>query len=258
MKTAEQPRSSTVGHDYYEGYWSEGNPLPPGGGVWRPGLGELLPSLRELFDKHIPNGARCLDVGCGDGRCVGLWLHERGREYVGVDVSAAAIRRARSLGLDARQIDDATSLPFDNDTFDAVVCIEVLEHLFQPQVAASEIRRVLKPGGVLLATVPNIAYWRRRVDLALLGRWHPLGDSLSVQQPWRDPHIRFFNPGALRRMLIGSGFASTYVGGHEGTLIGDLPLIRRFRRLESRWLYQRLEGLVPSLFGAHLHAIARK
>ena len=48
--------------------------------------------------------------------------------------------------------------------FTVVVCFEVLEHLFAPHLAVAEMHRVLEPGGVLIATVPNVAYWRRRLD----------------------------------------------------------------------------------------------
>ena len=130
----------------------------------------------------------------------GVWLTRNGRKYTGVDVSEEGVSLAQSIGLDARAIEDAASLPFDSATFDVVLCIEVLEHLFTPHLAAKECARVLRPGGILLATTPNVAYWRRRLDMVLFGRWHPDGDHLSVEQPWRDPHIRFFNPGALRQM----------------------------------------------------------
>ncbi len=236
--------------DYYETYWSACGFHP---------RATLPMQLARLLDTTIRPGWRCLDVGCGDGRMSGTWLKAHGCEYVGVDISENAVGEARSLGLDAKRIEDAAALPFPGDSFDAVVCIEVLEHLFQPQLVVGETFRVLKPKGVLIATVPNVAYWRRRIDLALLGRWHPGGDNLAVEQPWRDPHIRFFNPGALRRMLIRAGFNSVQVGGHEGSLIGDIPWIgSRLRGARSSYAYQLLERFIPSLLGLRLHAIAHK
>lgn len=166
---------------YYEEYWSESGFHPQR---------RINPALVKLFT-HIPSGSKLIDVGCGNASVSGQWFQQRGCDYLGVDVSGHAITEAQAAGLNVCKIDDASHLPYPNETFDSAVCLEVLEHLFQPQIAAEEIYRVLKPGGVLVATVPNAAYWRRRLEL-LFGCWNPLGDSLSIEQPWRDPHIRFF------------------------------------------------------------------
>jgi methionine biosynthesis protein MetW len=199
-----------------------------------------------------------LDVGCGDGRTSGLWLKQYGCDYVGVDISKNALQAAKRLGLEVTQIEDASCLPFSEASFDAAVCVEVLEHLFEPHHAAAEVLRVLKPGGVLIVTVPNVAYWRRRLDLAVFGRWNPLGDTLSVQQPWRDPHIRFFNPKTLRAMLASVGFHSIEVSGHGGTFLGDLPWIKRKLPAKVVSPYIVFERLMPSLLAYRLHAVAYK
>jgi 2-polyprenyl-3-methyl-5-hydroxy-6-metoxy-1,4-benzoquinol methylase len=203
---------------YYERYWSEEG--------YRP-TGVIDPTLERLFGQHVSPTARCLDVGCGDGSRSGPWLSEHAASYVGIDISATAVELARAAGLDARVIADAAELPSDDGTFDVVVCVEVLEHLFEPQRAAAEAFRVLSTGGVYLVSVPNVAYWRRRLELGLLARWNPFGDELSTREPWRDPHIRFFTPKTLRRMLVLQGFRVTSVVGVGGCLLPDLPLVRR-------------------------------
>jgi SAM-dependent methyltransferase len=198
-----------------------------------------MPSeLLEILQAHVPDAGRCLDVGCGDGLTCGLWLERHSREYVGVDLSEVAVSRARAHGLDARVIEDAARLPFPPDRFDLAVCVEVLEHVFAPQLVAAEVRRVLRPGGRFLVTVPNVAYWRRRLELSL-GRWNPFGDGHSKAQPWRDPHIRFFTRQSLETMLLASGFEVIAMGGHRGRATA-------------------LQQLMPSLFGLHLHAVATK
>jgi SAM-dependent methyltransferase len=233
---------------YYDAYWSSDGYFPNG---------RLTAQLERLLTPLISAAEHCLDVGCGDGRTLGPWMIARGASYLGVDVSANAVREARAKGLDARLIDTASSLPFADDTFDVVTCIEVFEHLFEPHVAASEIRRVLRPGGVLIATVPNVAYWRRRADLAILGRWHPMGDDKSVSEPWRDPHIRFFNTKSLWTMLARCGFDEVVVGGHGGSLIGDIPGLRKLHRKDNSF-YGQIARIAPSLLCLRLHAVARK
>ena len=234
---------------YYEEYWSAKG--------YRPAGHQMDSSLAAVFARHLPTSGTCIDVGCGDGALAGQWLARKGFDYQGVDVSANAISEARAAGLRADVIEDASVLPFPADTFDAAICVEVLEHLFLPLAALEEMLRILKPGGVLIVTTPNVAYWRRRLDLALLGRWNPFGDNLSVQEPWRDPHIRFFSPGSLRRCLARAGFTDLEIGAHEGTFLADVPWIRHRIKGPSHQ-YRFLRSRVPSLLGNRLYGVGLK
>jgi SAM-dependent methyltransferase len=200
-------------------------------------------------------------IGCGEGRPVGTRARLRGCRYVGVDIAAEAARKTRAMDLDVCQIEDASSLPFADDTFDVAFCLEVMEHLFDPEAALREARRVIVPHGSLIITTPNVAYWRRRLDLGLLGRWNPLGYEQAVAEPWADPHIRFFNPGSLRRLLVKAGYEVEHLGGHGGSIGGDVPWLGHAlfpQGARASWLYRQLEELLPSLFGCFLHAVGVK
>jgi SAM-dependent methyltransferase len=234
---------------YYEHYWSDVG--------YRP-CGAPTAHLRRLIERYVPAGSKVLDLGCGDGGGAGKALLEHGCEYVGVDVSEKAVRLARDRGLDARVVDDGSPLPFDDGSFGAVLALEVLEHLFLPQVTAAEVHRVLKPRGVFMLTVPNVAYWRRRLELAAFGRWNPFGDDLSVEQPWRDPHIRFFNPSSMRRLLAVTGFREMRVNGYGGGLLCDIPVARRIWPGEPSRLYRAAERRAPALLAARVEGIAIK
>lgn len=235
-------------NSYYDRYWSNE------GWITRPPL-ELI----ELLGGYIGRGDECLDVGCGDGGTAGVWLTNRVARYIGVDISETALETARKRGLEVHSIADASELPFEDRSFDVAVCIEVLEHLFEPQRALAEIRRILRPGGRLIVTVPNVAHWRNRIDLALFGRWNPRGDSVSVAQPWRDPHLRFFTFRSLARLIELCGFIVVARGGYDQHgLAHHLPGVRRLAGRStasgaSRWVAERH----PRLFAVNIYVVAR-
>ena len=234
--------------EYYDTYWTDAGFNPPS---------NLTEDLERLLLQAT--GGRVLDVGCGNGETAGGFLTDHGRDYVGVDVSPSAVHTAQSRGLDVRLIEDAAALPFPDSSFDSAICIEVLEHLWAPHHAAAEALRVLKPGGTYFATCPNVVYWRRRADMLLFGRWHPYGDELSVEQPWRDPHIRFFTPAAMRRMVERAGFVDVRVSGHDCELFGGVPGVRAvLGRLDNPRLTRWLASHAPSLFACRINVTARK
>jgi len=233
---------------YYAEYWSESGFLP---------RAPIPAETAELIAAALEGATTCVDFGCGDGHAYGNWVAQQVDAYIGFDVSEVAVTEAQRLGLDARVL-TGTRMPLEDGSVDLVLSIEVLEHLFSPRAALEEARRVLRPGGRLLITVPNVAYWRRRLDLALFGRWNPLGDDRSVEEPWRDPHIRFFNIGSLTRLLQLTGFEQISIGGHYGALLREVPFLRRFGADSGGPSYKRFERAVPSLAGSRLHAFARK
>lgn len=164
------------------------------------------PSDEATFELRISTGLaavrgsarQVLDFGCGDGSATRRFL-ESGHFAVGVDVSESAIRVAkrRVPGGTFHQIDDDCSLPFPNETFDVCLCTEVLEHILNVKVILQEIRRVLKPGGQLLVTVPYHGWLKNMilVTVAFERHFDPKGG-----------HIRFFSMKSLRALIEAAGF----------------------------------------------------
>jgi SAM-dependent methyltransferase len=116
-------------------------------------------TIREALARYVPAGGRALDVGCGLGDV--LSDLPPSYERFGVDYSEGNVRRAKArLGADAHlQQASIFSLPFDNAQFDLCLCLEVLEHVEDDEKAVSEIQRVLRPGGYVIASVPYAFYW---------------------------------------------------------------------------------------------------
>lgn len=123
------------------------------------------PLLRHLTDKILrlmgPPGGRVLDVGCGAGR-VAVALARRGFEVDALDVEARVVEQAKEYaaraGVDVRFFTANFQAPdprFPDETYDAVVCSEVLEHVEPWRDVVANIARVLKPGGLFVLTTPN-------------------------------------------------------------------------------------------------------
>jgi SAM-dependent methyltransferase len=184
--------------------------------------GELTPALRGLLATFVPTGSDCLNVS-HETRAVGPWLHQHGCSHVGADVS------------------QVSRLPFGAESFDAALLIEALDCLAEPDLAARELRRVLRPGGVLLVTAPNGCYWRRRLDRVL---------------PGSGQHVGSFNPASVRRMLLQAGFSLVGVEGQDGAMVRDLPLAGRFSKGRTSAPYRFAERLLPSLLGSRVGAFA--
>jgi ubiquinone/menaquinone biosynthesis C-methylase UbiE len=190
--------------EFYEGVWA-GLPDDPEPWAWR--------RRRALLLDAVKPGERVLDLGCGAGRFVAA-LREAGAEPVGVELADAALERARRNvpGADFRLVADG-SLPLGHGEIDLVWCSEVLEHVPDTIALLTEVRRVLKPGGRLLVTVPDHGRLKRTlIALALYdAHYDPLGQ-----------HVRFYTRRSLTRALHATGFEDV-----ELAALGGPPLLRR-------------------------------
>jgi SAM-dependent methyltransferase len=119
-----------------------------------------LKAVRRWLDAAAP-GTRVLDAGCGEGVLVEEYARRLAIE--GLDPN---------YGSDLVRTGSLTALPYTDSTFDRALCLDVLEHLtFEEQPRAlAELFRVLKPGGQLLVSIPNLAHLQSRVHFLLQGR----------------------------------------------------------------------------------------
>jgi SAM-dependent methyltransferase len=139
------------------------------------------PEPLRRFVHSLGHAERALDLGCGDGRLSG-------------ELDATELPAARIV-----ELEPDAPLPFDDASFDLVLCAETIEHVRDVQLFLSEIRRVLRPGGTLALSTPA------HLPLARLP------DPLS-------PHLRLLSRHSLRRLLDQLGFDVASLQRRSGTL----------------------------------------
>ena len=198
-----------------------------------------LRALRETLEPLA--GRRVLDLGCGKGRFANR-LKEEGAKVVGIDLSAAMLAGAE--GLD-RVRASARRLPFADGAFDAVVAVEVFEHMVGLDVVLGEARRVLRPGGVLAIVDKNagslnaLRPWLPNLAVKWIdekrGRWmYPSGG--PVRERW-------FWPGAFRARL-----ARTFDDARVEHLLSPVEVgVGLFRHLPSARLLTLWTARAPGV-----------
>ena len=169
---------------------------------------------RDFLLAHLPERARVLDVGCGEG-AFSAAMADAGAKPIAVDVADEPLRRLRSRFpqlTDVRRANPGEPLPLDDEEADAVWAGEVVEHVVDVGAFCTELRRVLKPAGPLILTTPDH-------PRGLLARF-----ALSPKRfeehfdPYAD-HVRFFTPRSLIRVLNDAGFETVALTRKNGHLL---------------------------------------
>jgi SAM-dependent methyltransferase len=145
----------------------------------------------ELFRVAVGGpGRRVLDLGCRYGALTRQYVE--GNDVVGVDVDREALAEAAKLGIETRWADVDQPLPFEDGSFDVVVAGELLEHIRDPAALVAEAKRLLRPGGTFVGSVPNAFRLKNRLRF------------LRGLPPESDPtHVHMFTPDDVRRLLAG-------------------------------------------------------
>jgi 2-polyprenyl-3-methyl-5-hydroxy-6-metoxy-1,4-benzoquinol methylase len=145
----------------------------------------------------VPNRGRMLDVGCGDGSVLKL-ANELGWNTEGVDFDPAAVANATRHGLSVR-LGALKDQRYPENAFDLVLMSHVIEHVPDPLATIREIRRVLRPSGMLVATTPNAAS---------LGHRHFGADWVALDPP---RHLHIFTANGLAALANCAGVTRSIV-----------------------------------------------
>ena len=159
---------------------------------------DAKPAFLELID---PRGLRVLDLGCGGGHNGALLKRAGAREVVGVEQNAGAAAQARKR-LDAVVQADLGHLDLSqlgDEPFDAILASDVLEHLAEPEEVLARALTRLRPGGVVVVSLPNVAHVVVFANL-LMKRWPRKSSGIFDRT-----HLRFFAKRDMVRLLEHAG-----------------------------------------------------
>lgn len=181
----------------------------------------LAQTIRRL---RLPPGARILDGGCGSGR--NMVELARFGQVTGVDIlpENAALAAQREVG--EVQIGSLLDLPFEDASFDLATCLDVIEHLDDDVGALAELRRVVKPDGALLVTVPAYGWLWSHHDA-------------------RNHHRRRYSAKVLRRAATAAGWRARRLSHMNALLLPVAAALRATEKLAPRATESSIDLWVP-------------
>lgn len=218
---------------FYDKYW-----------MYRKRIGKYTPKKRTPNRMHktmelinFDNDLKILDVGCGDG-AIGRLIKNKKINLVGVDISKEAIKLSRNYYNQTKVFDieeDNFPKKWEN-SYDYIICIEVLEHLFNPKEALLEMKKLLKQDGTLIVSFPNMAWWKYRLKL-LRGEYPEESRLYKMVE-----HLQNFTLKSFKKLIEETGYGIIDINPDYGRV--PLPFYILPKKLRERIL-----GLLPNLFG---------
>ena len=207
-----------------------------------------------MLHAMMPSNVRVLDVGCGGGSVTVIVNHQRGNEVVAIEPNPirADLAVSRGVAVHRGQLDQAFA--DGNGRFDVVMFADVLEHLPAPVEQLDLAISMLKPGGLVLASSPNVAHWSVRLNL-LVGRFDYAPSGIMDAT-----HLRWFTAKTFRALFESRGLEVVEM---RQTIGIELPTYSRgacrlIPRRHLRGIVRRLNAAFPLLFGCQHVVKARK
>lgn len=225
----------------------------------------LLPRLRERhsfgdaalsdrrIDRYFSGGDLVPDLGCGSGTWIES-ISSRNARAVGLGISDSARRRGGVVvGWDFIEQDlNAGAVPLPDGCADGVLANQALEPVANPLRLVNEADRILRPGGVLVVTTPNVRYLPHGMRLVVRGTG-PMtsGEALRTSEAWDDGHVHFLTARDLEWLARTAGFARF----HTEALVSTTGGARSLRRALDRY---RTRALLKELFSGNVMLVAWK
>lgn len=199
----------------------------------------MIPIIDDIIRRYPSHNI--LDYGCGNG-LFGAYFKEKTKcSLTGADGSSYALKKASEQGYDKTVLisDFSTmNLPFENSTFDLVICKDILEHLLNPHKVIQESHRVLCTNGNLLVHVPNHFPLIDRIKF-LFNKNIDTQNYFPEADNWNYPHIRFYTFDGLLKNLKQKGFKViqnySFHFARLGGFISRVPFGTILGRTLARW-----------------------
>jgi len=219
---------------FYEEYWEWREKVGHLAQNWIPYRLKVVASM--IQEKHH---LRVLDVGCGEGG-LGMLLREKynGKiNLVGIDISKKVLEIAspyydETICMNVEVEDISEKLK--NRKFDYTVIVEVLEHLFRPEIVLKQLKNLLKRDGCMLVSFPNFAFWKNRISL-LRGKFPSDAHLYNSSE-----HLHYWTFYSFKNFLTENGFQIEQIGGEF-----KLP----FQSFLPESIRKRFGKKFPNLFG---------
>ena len=179
----------------------------------------ILKEVRGYAPKTL--GLKLLDIGCFDGTLASQLMPDW--ECFGLEGNVDACEKAKEKRVKAVLHDLEKTLPFGNNTFECVIAAEIIEHVYDTDFFLDEIHRVLKPGGLLVLSTPNIACLTNRLRLAF-----GLYPRYAEYRAGGAGHIRIYTSQVIRSQIIERGFEILRYAGCNLPLPMHHPMLPRW------------------------------
>jgi len=207
--------------------------------------GNLQTNLEFLAQTDLLKpGDRILEIGCGIGSVV-YELSKQGYDIRGTDISSEALEYGRKKYGDIRlEVQAAEILPYEDESFEAVLSFDLFEHIAEIDKHISEVRRVLRPGGYYLFQTPN-----KFSNIIYETLW-------TKSLRWRRYHPSLHSPGQLRRRMARHGFETRFVKMNPINEFTEKKLqkLRLLGKILRRVDFRRM----PLVLQTNLYVIANK
>lgn len=198
-------------------------------------------SFNQYIFDAVPSNTRCLDVGCATGNLGSALLRLKGCYVDGIEFNLHAAEVARKRGYSNIFVMDLNSenesLNNISQKYDVITCADVLEHLISPEVVLRRLSILLNPGGLIIISLPNVAFLSNRLHL-LLGNWNYKKYGILDRT-----HLRFYSIKSGCRMIESASLQITKIKPYNQ--FGVLRYI------------SPLDKLLPSLFAYQFIVIAK-
>jgi len=157
-------------------------------------------SRREMLEFVPRGGQSIIEVGCGSGSFGALVKQRDGCRYTGVELveEQANIARSRLDEVVVANIEEA-ALPFSPESFDGLICNDVLEHLVDPWKTLKQLVRYVRPSGFVVLSIPNVRFSEVVKDLVFRNAWEYQKEGVLDRT-----HLRFFTERSFRGLMEGA------------------------------------------------------